>query len=255
VSADRLYFFTVRPDTEVARAWRGWDGDAIALHLHLRVVAFQNGGTLPADPAEIRLFARCSPELWRVWPVVAKEWTERDGALICKELGAEMERVRDRTEKLRTAGRAGGLASVARKRQASPKPRPNAAQASLKPRSSRPTDLTDRPTDLKKKPPERERGIAFAPPSVDEVRSFVVEKGYRFDAEAFVAHYTSKGWVIGRSPMKDWRAACVTWERRWLTEHPAPKPFRQVRVDPETGERLDDDQEPTPALFRQGETG
>lgn len=54
----------------------------------------------------------------------------------------------------------------------------------------------------------------FAPPSVEEVRTYITERGYGFDAESFVAFYQSNGWRIGRTAMKDWQAACTTWERR-----------------------------------------
>lgn len=54
----------------------------------------------------------------------------------------------------------------------------------------------------------------FTPPSVDEVREYCSEKGYTFDPEAFVAFYESKGWKVGRNPMKSWQAACTTWEKR-----------------------------------------
>lgn len=39
------------------------------------------------------------------------------------------------------------------------------------------------------------------------------EKGYRIDPEAFVAFYASKGWMVGKSPMKDWKSAVVTWTK------------------------------------------
>ena len=54
----------------------------------------------------------------------------------------------------------------------------------------------------------------FTPPSVDEVRAYCFEKGYTFDPEAFVAFYQSKGWKVGNTPMKDWKACCVTWSKR-----------------------------------------
>lgn len=53
----------------------------------------------------------------------------------------------------------------------------------------------------------------FKAPTVDEVRAYVLEKRYNVDAEAFVDYYTSKGWVVGKSPMKDWRAAVRTWNK------------------------------------------
>ena len=58
------------------------------------------------------------------------------------------------------------------------------------------------------------KGKRFAPPSVDEVRAYCAEKGYTFDPETFVAFYESKGWKVGGSPMKSWKAACTTWQKR-----------------------------------------
>ena len=54
----------------------------------------------------------------------------------------------------------------------------------------------------------------FVQPSVDEVRAYCAERGYTFDPEAFVAFYESKGWKVGRNPMRSWQAACTTWQRR-----------------------------------------
>lgn len=54
----------------------------------------------------------------------------------------------------------------------------------------------------------------FTPPTVEEVRAYCTEKGYTFDPEAFVAFYESKGWKVGRNPMRSWQAACTTWQRR-----------------------------------------
>ena len=54
----------------------------------------------------------------------------------------------------------------------------------------------------------------FHRPSVQEVAAFVQSKGYDIDAEEFVSFYESKGWVIGKSPMKDWHQAVVTWAVR-----------------------------------------
>jgi len=34
-----------------------------------------------------------------------------------------------------------------------------------------------------------------------------------FDPEAFLAHYDSNGWMIGKSPMKDWKGCVRTWYR------------------------------------------
>ena len=54
----------------------------------------------------------------------------------------------------------------------------------------------------------------FVKPTEDEVRQYCHERGNGVDAEAFCAYYESKGWLIGKTPMKDWRAAVRTWETR-----------------------------------------
>ena len=54
----------------------------------------------------------------------------------------------------------------------------------------------------------------FSPPSVDDVRSYCLERGNDVDPETFVDFYTSKGWKVGRNPMKNWKAAVRTWEKR-----------------------------------------
>lgn len=54
----------------------------------------------------------------------------------------------------------------------------------------------------------------FAPPTADQVREYCLENGYGVDAERFVNFYASKGWKVGNSPMKDWKAAVRNWEQR-----------------------------------------
>ena len=54
----------------------------------------------------------------------------------------------------------------------------------------------------------------FAPPTVEMVAEYCRERGNKVDPENFVAFYASKGWKVGSQPMKDWKAAVVTWEKR-----------------------------------------
>lgn len=51
-------------------------------------------------------------------------------------------------------------------------------------------------------------------PSVDEVQEYCLERGNTVDPEAFVDYYEANGWMVGRSHMKDWKAAVRTWERK-----------------------------------------
>ena len=70
---------------------------------------------------------------------------------------------------------------------------------------------TDTDTEAEKKKTPKQR---FTPPTVDQVRTHCTAKGYTFDPESFVAYYTANGWKVGRSSMKSWEAACVTWQKR-----------------------------------------
>lgn len=54
----------------------------------------------------------------------------------------------------------------------------------------------------------------FAPPSIEEVTAYCQERKNNVDPEAFIDFYASKGWKVGSQPMKDWKAAIRTWERR-----------------------------------------
>lgn len=51
----------------------------------------------------------------------------------------------------------------------------------------------------------------FRPPTVEDVEAYGNESGYKISAERFVDFYASKGWKVGKNPMKDWRAAVRGW--------------------------------------------
>ena len=53
----------------------------------------------------------------------------------------------------------------------------------------------------------------FEKPTVEEIDAYCKERVNRIDAQGFFDYYESKGWVVGKSPMKDWKAAVRNWER------------------------------------------
>ena len=65
-----------------------------------------------------------------------------------------------------------------------------------------------------KKDNNREHSPAFSKPTIEEVRAYCLSRNNGIDPEEFWAFYESKGWKIGKSPMKDWRMAVVTWEKK-----------------------------------------
>ena len=49
-------------------------------------------------------------------------------------------------------------------------------------------------------------------PTLSEVNEYILQMGYTFSAEEFIAFYESNGWKVGRNPMRSWKAACRTWQ-------------------------------------------
>ena len=60
-------------------------------------------------------------------------------------------------------------------------------------------------------------------PTLEEVQACIAERGYNVDAELFMNHYESNGWKVGKNPMKSWRAALVTWQKRNANASTAPQ--------------------------------
>lgn len=62
----------------------------------------------------------------------------------------------------------------------------------------------------------------FRAPTVDEVRAYCLERKNDVDPQRFVDYYQARGWMIGKSKMKDWKAAVRTWEK--------PKPHHEPDI-------------------------
>lgn len=81
------------------------------------------------------------------------------------------------------------------------------------------SDTTDTVTDTVTVSDTSKKKKRFTPPTVEEVKAYVDEKGYHVDAEAFVNFYESKGWMVGKTKMVNWRSSVATWEKRYKEEH------------------------------------
>ena len=54
----------------------------------------------------------------------------------------------------------------------------------------------------------------FKPPTREEVRAFVKEKGYHFDPDHFFEYYEASDWHLQNGKrITRWKQCCVTWER------------------------------------------
>ena len=73
----------------------------------------------------------------------------------------------------------------------------------------------------------------FTIPKISEVESYCLERKNNIEAESFINFYDSKGWMVGKNKMKDWRACIKTWEMR-----EKKKPIKKSKIDSQINEYL-----------------
>lgn len=87
--------------------------------------------------------------------------------------------------------------------------KPNHNQAITKPEPKEKEKVKD-----KVKEKDKEHIGRFAPPTTENVIGYCREMGYSVDASRFIDFYESKGWMVGKNKMKDWKAAVRNWARQ-----------------------------------------
>lgn len=93
----------------------------------------------------------------------------------------------------------------------------------------------------------------FTPPSPDEVAAYCGERGNGISGEEFCDFYASKGWMVGKNHMKDWKAAVRTWEKQ--RGFVMPKKTTVKIRDPNEGLDKYDDDDPEDKLRHPYEDG
>jgi len=179
---------------------------------------YATGGPLPADAETLGRVCRAFTEDERaaVMSVADRFFpVNGDGMRHNQRADREMKRMAEHTKRLSEAGRKGGLASVEARLEAKVKP-------GLKPGKSISTSTStsiSKDTTTTPLPPKGGKSSSrFQKPSLDEVRAYVHEINAGIDPSQFLDHYEANGWHVGKTKMKDWRAAVRTWKRRKAEE-------------------------------------
>ena len=86
-------------------------------------------------------------------------------------------------------------------------PKPNQDVTETEPNVNENVNVNE--NDLK----ENIKRKVFAKPTVEEVKAYCAERKNNVDPDKFIDFYESKGWLIGKNPMKDWKASVRTWEK------------------------------------------
>jgi hypothetical protein len=61
------------------------------------------------------------------------------------------------------------------------------------------------------------------PPTFEMVSAYCKERKNNVDPQRFLDNNEAKGWVIGKTKMKDWQAAIRTWEKNDFTKSDKPE--------------------------------
>ena len=76
------------------------------------------------------------------------------------------------------------------------------------------------------------KGMArFTPPTKEDVYLYMVEKGMnnKQEAEKFFDYYSSKGWLVGKAKMKDWKASVRNWIKNNFSTNNNNSPQQQPK--------------------------
>ena len=70
--------------------------------------------------------------------------------------------------------------------------------------------------------------LRFTPPTLESIKSYCDHRNNKIDPQQFYDFYESKGWMICKNNMKDWKACIRTWERK--NKPTTPKPDAMTRL-------------------------
>lgn len=118
--------------------------------------------------------------------------------------------------KLETASRAGKASARARAKKHAIPSQSTTVERPLNDRATNQEPIT------KNQEPNKEKGekrAIFIRPSLTDVQNQFVEKGFNptdahLQAYKFFNHYEANGWMVGKSKMKNWKAALSGWITR-----------------------------------------
>ena len=83
---------------------------------------------------------------------------------------------------------------------------------------------------------EKTKREVFSKPTIEDITSYCRERNNNVDPQKFYDFYESKGWMVGKAKMKDWKACVRTWER---TSKPSTD-YEEVKPSWQTDEWLEE---------------
>lgn len=151
-------------------------------------------------------------------------------SFIRSKMDADAERYKKTCKARKEAGKLGGRPKASDYSENQDKAKKANGFLDNQSKAKKPDNEHDRDNDLKENTLKGVKEKRFAPPTKAEVEKYCQEKGYSVDAERFVDFYESKGWMVGKNRMKDWKAAVRNWNRSQRQELTAEAGKRQGKA-------------------------
>lgn len=152
--------------------------------------------------------------------VIGKSLPEMDGvtnmafSFIRSQLDKDREKYDEVCRKRSEAGKAGGRPKANAFSESKEKAKKANAFSEKQTKAKKADNEYDNENDIKENTLKSVKEKRFAPPTLENVIGYCQENGYVIDAQRFIDFYESKGWMIGKNKMKDWKAAVRNWARQ-----------------------------------------
>lgn len=185
---------------------------------------WRRGEALLDDDGALRRICRCESDHWQVVrPVMASLFTAEGGVWRHKRIDAELAKARHNREVASERGRKGASKKWLEHSSSIPPSIVGASKNDGSSPSSSPSPVSTI-VDTKEK-------VAKAPapkkdiPTPDEAKLHGEKIGLPLtEILKFMAFYESKGWMVGKSPMRQWRSSMAGWKVRWEADRNPSKP-------------------------------
>ena len=68
----------------------------------------------------------------------------------------------------------------------------------------------------------------FTPPTLEEVKAYIEENGYKVDAEYFYKFYSAGNWIDSKgNPVRNWKQKLITWAKKDGADQQQPQKKKQ----------------------------
>jgi uncharacterized protein YdaU (DUF1376 family) len=172
---------------------------------------------LTSNVKQLARIAGMSEYIDQITNVLADFFIETEEGFTQKKASSEIEAYQAKAGTARVNGKLGG-----RPKKTQPEPTKTQPVNSANPDETglqgnyKPLTINQEPLTNNQQPVVKDTGTKakrFMPPTLDQIRFYCNERLNNVDANKFIDHYTSNGWLVGKNKMKDWKAAVRTWEK------------------------------------------